>query len=546
MYKIQSFLCDNGRTNYVYTSGNAAISLNSYDDPKKEAIEFIGDYELENKLVILIGTGNGELIKQILKFSNPVGIFAIEPFDEIPLIVPSEHNVVMQSYSEYVSNSSSFKSFIYKYIGLEIEVLLHPNYEKTDPIYIRKILSSLNDSVKILHLNKNTELKFAKEWILEPLNNLIYTSTMPSLNLLENKFHDQIGVLVASGPSLMENLNFLHYAKKHAYIFAAGSAVNGLLNNNINPDFVTSFDSSIVNYETHFKNTKYTGPLIVGSIINSKIIENHSGKMFLGLESIDRITKIVRSNVVEFPTVPSVSIFTLQVMLYLGFKKIYLVGQDLALINGNYYAKGVNEHQASKNEKSTLKIENNNNGYTESTHPLLAFLESFNQVIESTTGVEFYNTSKYGAKIKGACYVNPSEIKFNNLKNAVDLNFQDVLDLEKGYKDRKTIITLLHETKDFLYENKECLSKINDNNQVKREDLVTVYEIFKSMRENDIIENVITHQFSFYTTKTSNVFEYVLNKQEISNSDLKLMVSEVFNLVKIYSDYLNVLISNID
>lgn len=537
---------ESGESVFIYQHENGRkVALNSLVSPDKEAEKFLKPFLGEKKIYFLIGMGNGAIVKKWLEFGDFIHLFIIEPYDEIEIDEElrrklEEHpKVSLQYYSELTDTTESFRSVLETFLGLDMQIVVHPNYDKTDTSYLKEITAKLIDSTKLIRINQNTEYLFQKEWVIEPLSNLEYLFNLTSLDHLKDCFKGEKAVLVASGPSLKENIEHVRNMQKSAYIFAAGSAVNGLLHHGITPDFVTSFDSSIRNYEAHFKDSTYQGPLIVGSIVNSNILKNHKGTAVYCVESIDHITKRVNKDAVEFTVVPSVAVFTLQVIYYLGFREVYLVGQDLALVNGQYYAQGVNNHAGSMNEKATMYVESNSGEKVGTTHALYAFLESFVSVIKSMdkSRITVYNLSKHGAKIEGAEYIPAESLNFSTERKKIDLRLNRAESSIEGVFAANKVIEELHQ---LLEEIKDVVRKLNyvSNDYVTVADLKRVSKLFARVTKHSIFEEVVIHQFSFMMQQINNLFAYRLDKEEYTSEDLLTMVKEIKKMLSVMHRYL--------
>ncbi|WLD92970.1 motility associated factor glycosyltransferase family protein [Alkalihalobacillus sp. AL-G] len=525
---------------YSYKDSTKKVPLNSLYSPSLEANRFIKKLDKNNrKVYIFIGIGNSTLIKNIIKNTRSyIHLYIIEPFEQVLAdsefidLVKTSRNVTFEYYKNWFM--LDFMTFIEKFNSTDTEIIIHPHYEKTKTGHLKEIINKLNQGIKLVTINNNTERRFRKDWILEPLLNLQYTMGAHSIKELKDKYRGKSAILAASGPSLKENMTFLKEAQNSAYIFAAGSAVNGLTNNGIIPDFVTSFDSGDINYDTHFKESNYKGPLIAGSVINSNILKHHEGPIIYAQLTLDDITRRVIKDKYSFPPVPSVAVFTLQIMQFLGFSKIYLVGQDLAYINGKYYAQGVNETDASKKVNADITVKSNNGGMVDTSYSLYSFLESFEFLINHIDQNEMtiYNTSRNGAYIKGTTFVEPNSINISD-----ELGIKDIaLDLkaaqasEAGINEGLKIIDELEEFSETLHDANKSLSRLNPK-AVSITDIKKVSKIFSTLRNHTIFEDIITQRMSSIVQRIRNLFLYKLDDNQTTNDDRIMMVEEIQRLV---------------
>lgn len=538
---------ESGELFYIFydKKKNKKIYLNSTYSSEKEAEKFLGEIN-SDQLNIIIGIGNGTLIKKI-RNSNFIQCLIIEPFEEVKIDEEAEEIInSRKNISFYYSKNITpiiFNEYIRRFLGLNTNILIHPRYEKTSKKILNETLEIIKNGTIMSRINKNTERFFKKDWIIEPLLNLEYTLSAPSIRELSNKFVGETALLVASGPSLAEKIPFIKKVKDKAFIFSVGSALNGLLSNDVVPDYVTAIDSGIKNYTTHFKGVNYNGPLILSGMLNSNILKNHKGVSILSNLNIDPITPLYRKEVPSFPSVPSVAVFTLNILYYLGFSRVYLIGQDLALQNGNYYAKGIKLHSNSNNHHPDLYIESNNGKQVGTLFSLYSHLQSFNNLVEliDQEKMKIYNLSENGAKIKGIDYISTDSIELINNKKTIRHDL--IINSEENVSVLKKIILEINSTQKIVADLQKKLGKINTK-AITLKDLSIVLKIFKELRKQKIIEDIFLKQLSFYVQKLNNKFEYTFEKEIITNKDRLEMVQDIIKLVNEIHNYLEEVLSD--
>lgn len=542
-YRIIKGKADSGDDVYIYYDKKGRkVPLNSMYSPEKEAEKYTAKITTKDKVVFLVGIGNGALVKHWTRSRYDfVHLFIIEPYEDIKLdrelteIIEKNRNISFFYYKN--SSATHISSLFGSFIGIEMDLIVHPNYEKTCAPYMMEVISEIKNAIKIHKINVNTTFVFRKDWILEPLLNLKYTFNITPIEELKGKFAGEKAVLVASGPSLEDLMPTVKKLQKSSYIFAAGSAMNGLLNNGIAPDFVAVFDSSDRNYEAHFKNSKYTGPLIIGSVVNSKILETHRGDAVLACMMIDDITKRARPELTSFSAFPSVALFTFYLISYLGFSEIYLVGQDLALVKDRYYAKGVHEHEASRDLKADLYVESNDGSKVGTTYSLYSFLQSLENTISSLNSdlIKVYNLSKKGAKIKGAKFIECEDINLSGKRKKIDLNLKPKISSKESFDK---ISEIMSEILDLYLETKKMnklMDGIVNNKRITIKNTEKAVKALRKLRSHSILEEAITPQLSFQMRRINNVTEFLI-KDDNGREERKLLIDELNKSIKmIYS-----------
>ncbi|QXE00958.1 motility associated factor glycosyltransferase family protein [Terribacillus sp. DMT04] len=531
------------KTFFIYNQPDAGkkVYLNSNFSSEKEAEKFVKQIKSE-ELNIIIGVGNGTIIEQLNKLEF-IHCLIIEPYTDVKLsertqdIIDNNNKMTFYHYENI--NPLIINGYIKKFLGVKSNLLIHPRYEKTNVEQVNEILDTIKNGLLMLQLNKNTEKYFKKDWIIQPLLNLEYTLESTSIDVYKNKFRGETALLVASGPSMKENIPFIKKMKDKAHLFSVGSALNGLLSHNIVPDYVTVIDSSIKNYTAHFQGVNYSGPLIVSGIINSKIFKMHKGNSILANIDTDSITPRFRKEVPCFPGVPSVAVFSLQILYYLGFSNVYLVGQDLALLNGEYYAEGVRQHDSTNNYESQLLVDSNNGSKVGTLFSLFAHLESFNNLIGlfDKEKMKIFNLSKNGARIKGTEYINPESVDIMGIKDKKSIKN---IPIKSTHQDVNVIKNFVSEISQVKNEIDAILKKLNKINAraVSLNDLRKVLKLFKEIRKNKMIEEIFLNQLSFYVQRINNKFEYNFEKEVITNQDRVEMVNDIIKLTREIHIYL--------
>ncbi|MFF2752165.1 motility associated factor glycosyltransferase family protein [Psychrobacillus sp. NPDC058041] len=517
---------------------NKIIPLNSEISPLKEIERFCQPIN-NNMFYFIIGSGNGTILEYLLNKKYKSKFYILEVFDEInysdeyiETLKEQNINLFYNSKLNYLELSGAIRNSM----GMDCEVLIHPNYDRVNAGLLSPIVEKIKMGIVTATINKNTENYFKFEWITEPILNLSITKEARSILEIRDNFIDKDVILVSSGPSMSDHIDFMKKNIDSAYIIASGSAVNGLINNNIMPDFVTIMDGSLINYTAHFEKTQYTGPIITTGTTNHSILKNHKGEIFVTNFAQDSITATERKDLLNVPNVPSVALYSLLLSHFLGAKNVYMVGQDLALANGQYYASGVSEHANMKKLGETIEVESNNGSVTHTTFGLASTLESFNNVVsiitKTNSKLQIYNLAKDGAKIKDVPYINSEDIELGNK-------------IEKSWINRSEDKVNLNYTysADFLSKIEACkkdvdyaVRKINQMNlsAVSLKDLKKVLLLIKSLRENEVLETHILNMLYSTTKSINNMFEYGFEDNFETNQERVEMIKKF----KIYIEYI--------
>lgn len=333
--------------------------------------------------------------------------------------------------------------------------------------------------------NHNTREHFKKLWFENTLYNISEFSKYPEIYELENRFKNETAVIVASGPSLQEDVEWLKKIKNHAIVIASGSSIQFFQENNFKPHLVTLLDGGEINDQIFSSDIANQTPLMVASRGYHGVVNKKKKNVVYSLLNQDYFTQYVlgldakRNYIRSSYTVVGTAI---QTAIILGAKRIILFGQDLSYHNGNYYAQGVNhsvgEEISSDNLEKKLKVKNVKGSYNETTLSLMLMKDNIEKLIESHPDVEFINTTAYGAEIIGTTWA-PAKKMYENLKNErsvpesliedclYQLDASPLIELPKFEAKLKFLIDVLQGAKEEATQIKKLLSKGRDQARIK-------------------------------------------------------------------------------
>ena len=409
---------------------NKYVYLHSKYDPEREADTLVENLDIdEESSIIFYGTGLGYHIEKILEDKPNIKYYIYEPIPELlySFLERVDLSRVKNKNLMGISVGDKIPESLLKFININvknikvIELNSHINYYKEE----YKLFSrNLADIIKNKKMGIRTNYAFQKRWIVNSLKNFKELLDTPNIILeKKNKFKNKPAILVAAGPSLNEEIENLRYIREKglAYIFSVGSAINTLIENNIHPHAATTYDPTEKN-QVVFEKVKERGikdiPIIFGSSVGYETLENYPGDKYHMITSQDSIgnfyLKSLKGDISIVQDAPSIAVVTLQLLAYMGFSKIYLVGQNFAYVGNKNHSEGVDYSKEIKEEelKKALRVKNvygeevlTNEGYNSMRNQMEAYIK----VIDT---IEVINTTKGGAHIEGTV--------FRELKDCVD------------------------------------------------------------------------------------------------------------------------------
>lgn len=518
------------------------VFLHSKYDPVREAEKFIeqeSKYIEDHSHVFFYGVGLGYHI-EVFKRKYPNKFWSIyEPSIE-----------VFQEFMETIDFAIFFdKKF--KYLNIEVSdddrsrflgdlaSVLHdgiaivtlPSYENVYRKAKSKFVEDFIQRIKHRKQSVMVEGAFSKRWVVNSLQNLQHTfSSKDMLVDYTDKFKGKPIVIVAAGPSLQYEYDNLRRIKEEgqAYIIAVGSANRALVNNDIFPDLVTSYDPQAHNYRVYqpIIDKKITSiPMVYGTSVGFETLMEYPGELVHMMTSQDTVSPyyLKRKDGKELDYIndaPTIAVITLQLALKLEASEIYLVGQNLAFLGDLRYAESVHEQEPErvkkhdkdiKSEEKTLDVYGNeiltSNGFNKMREEMERYIVFYN-----TKNV--INTTKGGAAIAGVPFVPLKKIIEEKLEKSI---------IKEGWHETESELVY-----DSLYLSKQ-VDDMEHSIRIGRRQLKEIFNII------DQIERAYKNSSAKRLGRLLNDFDKSLNKFQ------KLDVWTVFieRIMKVNTETIN-------
>ncbi|MEA4848936.1 MAG: 6-hydroxymethylpterin diphosphokinase MptE-like protein [Clostridiaceae bacterium] len=422
----------------VYINGTASY-LHSKYDPLSEAERIADSLELkqETRHLLFYGIGLGYVL-DIIWERNPGLAYSI--YEPDPLIflrflcsrkLSGEFVEALKGiYIKGLARNEGLDSELF-FQGLDFytESVPLPSYERVYAEDHRDFCRKFKDSIVDKRFRIGTKYAFEKMWMNNIMKNFPYTIKSENiLNLADKFFRDKPSILVASGPSLDEEIENLKIIKGRglAYIFCAGSAVYKLSKHGILPDAVCAIDGAPINYDLYrilFENPENKTPLIYADMVYHEVVSSYNAKLFSVILENDTLASHYLKYVLDMPVkkvkvAPSVALVTLQVMSKLQCDPIILVGQNFALKNDYYYAAGIDFHKdreakekiTEKDRENSFQVEDVNGNMVYTLKNLDLMRRNMETLIRYNSINNIINTTKGGAKISGTRYITLEDV----------------------------------------------------------------------------------------------------------------------------------------
>ncbi|EOC7444535.1 motility associated factor glycosyltransferase family protein [Campylobacter upsaliensis] len=329
----------------------------AYEEGEKEQFfEEIKKQSLNYPFICLFGIGDGELLKRLIP-SYPLIIvfeenldFFISAFSRFDFSEDFRQGrvIFVDTSSEklelYLTMLFSTKPY-YQYLSL-FELFMNGNFYHRFYLEKAKAVHRLCESVIFTTLS--TLGVWAKDILFSVYENFLSNvplmlENIPIARLIEerkNQFENAI--VISAGPSLSKQLPLLKKVQENAVLFCADGALNIVLEQGIEPDYILNTDIS--DFAKAFLHKIPAKSLLInGYSTHPKTLESLKGKnlsVVLGAkDGVCQYNFFKDFGFIELGG--NVSHFAYALALKLGFKNIIMLGQDLSLdFNGNSHAKG--------------------------------------------------------------------------------------------------------------------------------------------------------------------------------------------------------------
>jgi len=335
--------------------------IHSKYDPEREAKKILSQYSNidEYDLIIIFGIGLGYILEHIIAQNPnvPIVIVEKEPFfaeyiqnkfdsPNLKIFINEEPENIIKFFSKNII-ITNLKNVAF----IQNEALNQIYYE-----YYNKVKSEIIAYFKRNVAEITTDAYFSELWVKNIIKNLKNLKNFGFIRDYKDIFKDEAGILISAGPSIEKNVSLLK--KTDLYKFAVAPAVNFLLKNGVVPDFVIASDASYYNlfhFKRYIKNDALT--LITELSIHPAVLSNWKGKIILFDFNLSpsQILKEIAGEIGYIPMGGTISISALFIMKYLGFKTIFLMGQDFGYIDFKTHCKATGYELYNINRISKFK-----------------------------------------------------------------------------------------------------------------------------------------------------------------------------------------------
>lgn len=345
----------NGEPIITYNCEGKDVVLNSTYNPSKEAERFMKDEIMmpDESVLTMFGFSNGSFAREFINKNSKTSTCLIyEP--SVDLFVQVMHNIdisdiimsdkvllVVKGINDELFNYSLSKLVQIHNVKTNKHIAL-PKYAELFRQDLEDVVKTLNEQYDRITAESNTVTTHGKKTCANSIYNMKFLRGCRSGRDYVGHFPEDMPVIIVSaGPSLEKNIDLLKEAKGKALILAVDTALPKVLRRGIKPDLTISVDYSKGWHHFTQEGTNEI-PFIADIDTNYDILNLVKPKhvIFDSADSLvwSELFQKVGSDIWQIDEGGSVSTAAIAHMMAWGFKRIILVGQDLALTGNKVHA----------------------------------------------------------------------------------------------------------------------------------------------------------------------------------------------------------------
>lgn len=541
--------------------------LNSAYRPMEEATRWAEQFDMkhERAVFMMYGFGNGyftrALLHRMIKMQSMIiyepskEMFAhtLQHFDITDMIENKQVILIIEDMNDEILKSIIFTTVdIYNFFG--VEQCMHPSYDKIYGESCIKYYKEVKQALTSVQVNINTEVLHGLKSNENIIKNISYYNNSITLKQMKSKIPKDVpAIVVAAGPSLAENLEWLKKSKGRAVIFAVDRVIDYLLDEGIEPDFLVTIDP-IKDVRYFSQRDNLTIPLICYTNSNNDTVSKHKGrKIFCNINSfVTELYHVVDKEPQRLESSGSVAIVAYTACVELGFQRVILVGQDLAFQGEISHVGG---KTSTKSEKANVYVEDLNGNQIKSRYDWREFILRYEELIKKYDSTEVIDVKNVGARIKGTELMPFSEVldKFciqefeaatlfedieplltnddiSKIKNYLERNLSDLNYLkEKAIKGSKLCDKQLkainsNYNSDHFNDTNKKIKKIN--HQIEKKKIYNFLDAIVVSKANKDLSNILSYtdvendDLSITYSKAKNVYEAIIEAVDITRENI--------------------------
>ncbi len=397
----------------VYNEQGKDIFLNSRYDPINEAGKFMEEYfEMpEESILIMYGLSNGYYAREYIKNANRnTKCIIFEPCMEIFMQTLGCIDIsdLLGSDRIYIvvrgANDEDFDFIAQEWLQIyninNNKLVAVPKYKELFCTDYDAFRQQLDEIYQKIYVSSNTAVAIGKAAVKNDFYNMLFFEGCRSGMELCDRFpEDMPAIVVSAGPSLEKNVEMLKNAKGKAFIFVVDSAIPKVMEIGVTPDAIISVDrlKSVDNFKAEGLDEV---PFFAHMDVNTEVLSSLKPKNLFFYccdnELCIDLFKKAGSEIDYMEGGGSVATAAITNLISWGFKRIILIGQDLAFTGNRMHAgeEAVEINHDDGNYKYVKDIDGNDVIIRQDYYMYLRWIE---ETALNNSGIEFIDATEGGA-----------------------------------------------------------------------------------------------------------------------------------------------------
>lgn len=436
---------ENGMTIPWVSHQGRVWKLNSTLNPQNAAEIYAERYKIRlYGIYFVFGLSDGRCVRQLLNKCDDTNLIVVcEPDLELFAMVCRQFDIsdlveekkVLFYFAEVEVDSETVLQQIVDYTRTKLlEFCILPAYDILYHEMCQTFMDSVIDRIQNEIVNKSTSICFERlipQHTLFHMKNMIYHKNIEQLRqvLADYDIEEMPAIIVAAGPSLDKNINTLKKAQGKALIIVVDAALRTVLKAGVRPDMVCTVDPN--SPDRFFEGIDLNGIIWACTGTSRKWIAEQFGKDIFYYGSFYRgwseiLTEELGYSIPSFASGGSVSSEAFALALYLGFRKIVLIGQDLAFTGGQSHTKDIvgtfGDNEEYIQSRVIVEVEGVDGTMLETDFQMWFYKQWFEKVIQMNKGqIEVIDATEGGAKIEGTVNQTLAETIEQECKKELDI-----------------------------------------------------------------------------------------------------------------------------
>lgn len=412
--KAKGFFAIERGPNTIYPYGNT--------DSKNLINRWLDSITLnEGTLYGITGFGDGSHIEALLHRcpENSCLLIAEDDLSALRTIFTQKNCARLLKDPRLLLGTGTIDQAFFKLVGevpfseiKEAEPLIYSPLYSLNESYYSQFLAGLAQNIDVYSHTYHSMVRCSGFHQEQIIHNFAQLFSAPDVGITRDCFKGHSLILVGAGPSLDESIDFLKEAQEHSIIVSVNSSHRKLINSDIRPHATVAADarvSTFRGYDRVFTDNIY---LMCPYFVHPKVVAKFPGTTFTWAVN-QTLVNALRKRLGLPPPTPIVELGTISSCVVdlarlWGCKKVCLVGQDFAITadgkshtDDSFYA---DDDQNTLDTEECRLLPGNTLKEVHVDSQLFVYLKTFEQLAEDYQDLEFINTARLGAAVKGIPY----------------------------------------------------------------------------------------------------------------------------------------------